>query len=279
MSDTFATRPMTPIETGMKKSGRLKRPVSAVLFDVYGTLFISASGDISTVKAQWETGETARQLVEEFDIKQAPADLLNRFFHAIETAHARMKAQGIDHPEVETDKIWQQVLDTPDNARARAVALYFEKTVNPAWPMPNLEATLSRIQGSDLRAGIISNAQFYTRHLFDEFLGEQPETSWADPDLVFYSYTYGYAKPSLYLYRLAAKQLAAKGIQSDAALYMGNDMLNDIYPAQQCGFQTALFAGDARSLRLRKDDKRCEGLAPDIVITDLSQLNKYLFEH
>jgi putative hydrolase of the HAD superfamily len=49
-------------------------------------------------------------------------------------------------------------------------------------------------------------------------------------------------------------------------------MLNDIYPAHRSGFQTALFAGDARSLRWRRDDPRCSGLTPDLVVTDLNQV-------
>ena len=49
-------------------------------------------------------------------------------------------------------------------------------------------------------------------------------------------------------------------------------MLKDIWPATQLGFKTALFAGDARSLRLREDDERCRGLKPDLVIDRLSQL-------
>jgi putative hydrolase of the HAD superfamily len=53
-------------------------------------------------------------------------------------------------------------------------------------------------------------------------------------------------------------------------------MLNDIYPAKNTEFKTALFAGDSRSLRLRQEDKRCEDLLPDIVITDLIQLLEHL---
>ena len=67
-------------------------------------------------------------------------------------------------------------------------------------------------------------------------------------------------------------ELKAKGIQPVSVLYLGNDMLNDIYPARTVGFQTALFAGDRRSLRLRKDDPRCAALSPDLVVTDLGQL-------
>jgi putative hydrolase of the HAD superfamily len=53
-------------------------------------------------------------------------------------------------------------------------------------------------------------------------------------------------------------------------------MLNDIYPAKNAGFNTALFAGDARSLRLRKDIPECKTLSADLVITDLIQLLDYI---
>jgi putative hydrolase of the HAD superfamily len=53
-------------------------------------------------------------------------------------------------------------------------------------------------------------------------------------------------------------------------------MLNDILPAQTTGFRTALFAGDKRSLRLRRDNPRCSNLKPDMVLTDLVQLVELL---
>ena len=53
-------------------------------------------------------------------------------------------------------------------------------------------------------------------------------------------------------------------------------MLNDIYPAQRAGFMTGLFAGDARSLKLRSDESVCNKLSADIVITDLVQLLDHL---
>jgi len=97
-----------------------------------------------------------------------------------------------------------------------------------------------------------------------------------DPGLVFYSYQFEVAKPSPVLFRKAAETLKAKGIQPSDVLYLGNDMLNDIYPAKAIGFQTALFAGDKRSLRLRAGDSRCKKLTPDLVITDLIQLIQHL---
>jgi putative hydrolase of the HAD superfamily len=75
---------------------------------------------------------------------------------------------------------------------------------------------------------------------------------------------------------MAAEKLHLKGIQPAAVLFVGNDMLNDIYPASAIGFQTALFAGDRRSLRLRTDDPRCADLSPELVLTDLGQLSQRL---
>jgi putative hydrolase of the HAD superfamily len=49
-------------------------------------------------------------------------------------------------------------------------------------------------------------------------------------------------------------------------------MRNDIRPAKAAGFQTALFAGDRRSLRKRPDDACCRHLLPDMIVTDLRQL-------
>ena len=120
--------------------------------------------------------------------------------------------------------------------------------------------------------GIISNAQFYTAYLFKWFLGSDLNDLGFDPELVYYSYQYEIAKPSPILFQLAAQKLKERGITPPCVLYIGNDMLNDIYPAKAIGFQTALFAGDRRSLRLRADDPRCKHLRADLVITDLDQL-------
>ena len=53
---------------------------------------------------------------------------------------------------------------------------------------------------------------------------------------------------------------------------VGNDVRNDILAARRAGLRGALFAGDARSLRLRRDDPACAGLEPDLVLTELPQL-------
>ena len=138
--------------------------------------------------------------------------------------------------------------------------------------MPNLEKMLSACRQRNKLMGIISNAQFYTSYLFNWFLDSDLKGLGFDPELIIYSFHYAVAKPSPMLFHIAAKKLKAKNILPSSVLYLGNDMLNDIYPAKCIGFQTALFAGDKRSLRLRSDDSRCKNLNADLVITDLDQL-------
>ena len=82
----------------------------------------------------------------------------------------------------------------------------------------------------------------------------------------------GVAKPSPRLFQAAAAACERQGLPPAAVLYVGNDICNDIRPARQAGFQTALFAGDRRSLRLREDNPACRRVRPDLVITELPQL-------
>ena len=64
-------------------------------------------------------------------------------------------------------------------------------------------------------------------------------------------------------FELAREKLANIGLRAEDILYVGNDMLNDVWAANRCGFLTALFAGDQRSLRLREDDDQIRGIKPD----------------
>jgi putative hydrolase of the HAD superfamily len=140
--------------------------------------------------------------------------------------------------------------------------------------MPHLRECLGGLRAAGLLLGTVSNAQFYTRDLFEALLGEPVENCGFDPKLQYYSYQYGSAKPGLELFRLAAGALDDRGIAAAEALYVGNDMLNDILPAQSLGFRTALFAGDARSLRRHAGDPRLAKIAPDLVVTDLMSLSE-----
>lgn len=263
---------MSPLPTSIMPGGVLDRKIQCVLFDIYGTLFISGSGDIKAARKSSSSIQKLKQLVRKYDVGKSPQALVAELRHAIEFNHRRLKATGIDYPEIEIDEIWQQILEIDDIQLVHKFAIEFELIVNPVYPMPNLKNLLAACRQQNLAMGIISNAQFFTPLLFEWFLDAPMEKLGFDSKLIFLSYRLGYAKPSAVLFKMAASAIQAKGLDTTAALFVGNDMLNDIYPAHQLGFQTALFAGDARSLRLRTDDARCLNLSPNLILTDLAQL-------
>jgi putative hydrolase of the HAD superfamily len=127
--------------------------------------------------------------------------------------------------------------------------------------------------------GIISNAQFYTPLLLRWFLKADPTDIGFVKDLLIYSFEIGRAKPSPSLFKIAASRLKKMGVFPESILYVGNDVRKDLLPAKQTGFQTALFAGDARSLRLGDDASAHRLASADLIITDLSQLLPYIKGH
>ncbi len=269
-------RPMAPIPTGIQPGGGLKCPVKCILFDVYGTLLISGTGDISVSRKSVLISTAFQTLLDKFGIPAALEQVLESFFNGIQAAHQSAKRNGVDYPEVEIDRIWSSILGTDDMTLARRFALEFELMANPVYPMPHLESFLEACRKASLVMGIISNAQFYTPLLFRWFLKADPIDLGFREALTLYSYKIGYAKPSARIFDLAVDRLKELNISAKNTLYVGNDLQNDIIPAKRAGFQTALFAGDARSLRLRGIDIENVAIHTDLVITDLRQLLSHI---
>lgn len=267
---------MKPIPTGFTKSGRPLTGIQCVLFDIYGTLLISASGDINLVQKNKQLNEKIENLIDRYEIASTPQALTAALTQAIAATHQTQREKGILYPEVEIDRIWKQILNKPSDEHARTFALEFELAVNPVYPMPHLQEVLRTCRRRQIRMGLISNAQFYTVCMFKWLLNASPEDLGFHPGLIFLSYRMGCAKPSEEIFKKAASALKKMHIPPQAVLFMGNDMLNDIWPAGRIGFKTALFAGDKRSLRMREDDPRCRNLAADLVLTDLKQLFDFI---
>jgi len=93
-------------------------------------------------------------------------------------------------------------------------------------------------------------------------------------ELLHWSFEEKMKKPGLTFYENFIKKLNSfdPAISPSEVLYVGNDMLKDIYPARELGMKTALFAGDQRSLKWRKEDERCKTLQPDLIITKFVHL-------
>jgi putative hydrolase of the HAD superfamily len=272
------SRPLSPRPTGVPPTLPRLKGIRAVLFDVYGTLFISGSGDVGTATAgsRGEAFDEAMRAVGLSPPEDADA-AAERLKAQIVKRQDELRATGTEYPEVEIVGVWARTLESlglpvPAQDVLEQLAIEYESRVNPVWPMPNCRETLDRLREAGLPLGIVSNAQFFTLELFPALLEVTRRELGFRPEWEFFSYRSEKAKPGEDLYRMAATALRPDGIRPHEALYVGNDLLNDVTPAAAVGFRTALFAGDARSLRLREDDARVAGVRPDCVVTDLAQL-------
>jgi putative hydrolase of the HAD superfamily len=264
--------PIAPIPTGVAPDLSGKQNYAAMLFDIYGTLLVSAVGEIGVHGPAQQGMERLQDVLRIHGINSTPEGLTERLRGAIARAHTVARGQGIEFPEVDILKIWEQVLGSKEEAWLREFALAYELSVNPVYSMPGLKALFAECCRRDLLVGLVSNAQFYTVPVLEHFLGAPLDRCGMDRRLLFFSWKEGHAKPSAVMFERAKAALLDMGISETSVLYVGNDMRNDILPAASVGFATALFAGDRRSLRLRKHDHRCKDHLPDLVITDLCQL-------
>ena len=276
--------PLTPLPTDTEPRFARLEGIRAVLFDVYGTLFISASGDVGTtdVDSRPQAFEEAFQAVG-VDLAGRCPDGVRRLSSTISTHQKHQQERGIKHPEVDIRDVWGDVIQQLaseqlpgdgdlDRETTTQLALEYEVRTNPVWPMPNALETLRAIHSASLTLGIVSNAQVFTKLLFTALLSNSLEELGFDSSLCEWSYEHRQAKPGTFLYERVARKLTDRGVSARNVLFVGNDILKDVWPASQVGFRTALFAGDARSYRPREDDERVRNVQPDLVLTDLAQL-------
>ncbi|MEM9354082.1 MAG: HAD family hydrolase [Planctomycetota bacterium] len=281
LADIFAAASPWPerLSTGVEPRLPKLPGVRAVVFDVYGTLVVSGSGDIGLTASQ-DRAESMRAALEAESIGVDAGAMVEGLDAGVRSQHAELKARGVDHPEVEIREVWRAALADAAPASAHLPAeqierlcVRYESLVNPVGPMPGAAECLETLAWRGLVMGIISNAQFFTPLLFGVFLGKSVDGFGFAPTLRYYSFEHRRAKPGVDLYRMAADGLGGLGVPPEAVLYIGNDMRNDVWPAAAVGFRTALFAGDRRSLRLREDDPGREARPePDAVVTELAQI-------
>lgn len=277
------SHPMQAVPTGVEPRLQVIANVRAVVFDVYGTLLVSGSGDVGTTDVDSRPAAFGEALTSigmpwEGDNK-AGVELVSR---TIARHHSRDRTRGVDHPEVDIREVWRDVItalvdegsldESTIPSDMTRLALEYEMRTNPVAAMPDCRHVLQQIREAGLILGIVSNAQVFTRLLFPGLLNESLDDLGFDPQLCVWSYKHRRAKPGTFLYEQMAAGLESRGVAAHEVLYVGNDMLKDVWPASQVGFHTALFAGDRRSYRPRKGDERVRGIEADLVLTNLAQL-------
>jgi len=275
--------------------------IRAVLWDVYGTLFGVGSGDLAA-SFNDEDGLTsaAAATVAEFHLAASleqlypalpPAQALRDWYlQLIAASHSASEARGVTYPEVLIERIWQSILQQcceagyelayaePILHTAYRCAYFFDSSLQKTYLNTHAASCLRALVDNSVTQGIISNAQFYTplhlRRLLRRAWDRQDlqlEDVFA-VELTFYSYVLGLSKPNPESFARAQAALRSQGIGPQETLYVGNDMLNDIFGAREVGWGTILYAGDERQTQLHRDDPRCRNLEPDAIVNDLGQI-------
>ncbi len=283
---------MIPLPTAMVPDYKSDPSIKAVIFDIYGTLLISGSGDIEESSVTPENVNTALEyggmklIDHDSNRQQILQNMLNSFKQEVFRHHDAARNTDNPYPEIDILKIWgkiisdqheNNVLQTNGNGCLECFTFIFEVLSNPIYPMPGMFELVQELKKTGIPLGIISNAQFYTPVIMNFFLHhlltDLETIPPFDPDLTVFSYKLMRAKPDMQLFNKVKTAIREKyKLQPSQVLFVGNDMYRDIYPAAQAGFKTALFAGDERSLRLRTDKIEVNKLYPDFIITDLLQI-------
>lgn len=254
--------------------------VRSIVFDIYGTLVISGSGDVGAAD-QNDRGDHMEEALAAVGASSpaGKAVSIEQLHEEIRQSNLARQGPTCPKPEVDIFEIWQRALRRaghPETARDTEkvvrLACEYEARANPTWPMPGAKELLKILGDSQLALGIVSNAQAFTVPLLEDLVEGPLSSSQFDLDLCIFSYRYRQAKPGPRLFDALREGLKRRSILPHETLYVGNDMLNDMWAASQAGIRTAWFAGDARSLRSRPDDPRCQSFSPDLILTSLMQL-------
>ena len=295
--------PLCPVPSGVRPRLSPIAGIRAVIFDIYGTLIISGSGDIGGGDVGGGDGVGGDGVGGEFDggdggvigdgdgderearagggvgpAMPVTAATAEAFRFEVAAFHAATSLPPGERAEVDALEVWRRLLASrgrgdlaTDPWSVAELAAEFESRTNPTWPMPGAAVALEALAARPLALGIVSNAQAFTLPLIDDLIGGPLAGSGFDLDLCLFSYRYRRAKPSPSLFRTLRAALRRRGISASEAVYVGNDMLNDVWAAGRAGLRTVWFAGDRRSCRPREDDPRCRSVRPDAVITEWGQ--------
>ncbi|OQY35006.1 MAG: hypothetical protein B6241_02470 [Spirochaetaceae bacterium 4572_59] len=276
---------MIPIPSGIEPSLISPAfPVKAVLLDIYGTLMISEAGDIGLTAVEADCQSPAK-IYSDSEIMKYPYGQIKTILHdLIRKSHTitKQQNQSIEYPEVDIISIWEQLynflgLKEPFIEDLIQTCLRFEIQTNKISLMPGTIELLEELADMNIPTGIVSNAQFYTPLFLEYLLKDKLKTYNLNEDISSWSYKIGRGKPDFQIFSKPVKRLKEEfHINPEEILYIGNDMLNDIYTASSCGLKTVLFAGDKRSLRLRKENHKVKDISADCIITDLSQIIPFI---
>jgi len=253
--------------------------IKAIIFDIYGTLLKQDVGDLAdSIVRKNKLISSFSKIKKRYSLDASPEEIYEAFINSINTVHKIKESKGIKYPEVKIENIWNMILKKIGYKRKYDKDFLFkiagehQNIFADRKLYVNTSFTLSRLKELGIKIGIVSNAQFYTEIDMEDLLKKDLKIknmyNIFDKKLSFYSYIEGCSKPNQKSFIKLKEELRKYNIKPNEALFVGNDMLNDIDTAKKAGLLTCLTIN--KETKLRKDKKL--KTRPDYKITDLNQI-------
>ncbi|MER3417230.1 MAG: HAD family hydrolase [Gemmataceae bacterium] len=274
--------------------------VRIVLWNVYGTLLRISLGELVLEHPQEFVMSTAlEKTAQEFRMWPAmtrrpglPGEYLRLMY---KNALAELQFQPGNqerYPEILADKIWTQIVKklmhneyTFDvefygslDEYCRKIAYFFHQSLQAVGPYSGMDRALTYVHDHLDGQGLLADGQcFSVVQLAREFRRLDPNRSLEEvcPRMWhFWSWEQRARKPSERLFREAVRRLQANGYEPWHVLHVGSSIERDVLPARKLGMHTALFAGDKTSLRATKEQLKDRASRPDVLLTELNQIEE-----
>lgn len=276
------------------------REVRAVVWDVYGTLlYCRHDGESSrfleenpaVLLAFDRTIEFFRMWPAMSKSRLSPGQYLhNQFRELAGQLLVEKNVRGRQHPELKLDQVWERLINRlrkggyrfeekvvgPPSSFARKVALFCDESLERTVLFPGALEAVKTLAERGIRQGLAGDGQVYTNAQLVKSLvragGPRALGELFDPLLCSYSFEVGRRRPDPALYQALAARLAQYDLEPEQVLVVGNDLLHDVMVPATLGFRTALFAGDAATARLRRDEPEVARARPDAVLLEIGQI-------
>ncbi len=272
-----------------------KIKTSALLLDVYGTIITSTASSNdgpkqdSFKKMKPYMAKTVKkfglgQPLKKASRKKPERALFDMMEEEIVKSHAKSKARGIKWPEVRIEKIWARTLKRLGlrgsmallEKKGASIVNYYNSLHKQMKLYPGCKNALLKIKKRGVWIGIVSNSQFYTVPQLKELFGASDYRKIFSEELFVRSYEEGFSKPNPKIFSKAVAKLKRKGLTPDETVYMGNDMLSDVFGAKKNvpEMKAILFASDC--VKWRKKELKGKRVKPDAILRKWSELPKVL---
>lgn len=274
--------------------------VRAVIWTLYGTLLSVTDGRLLVSHPQELRMHVAlEKTIEEFNLWQSMyrkpgppwQQLLAQFNRMIDDSRLAGTTVPGEENEINLVTIWRMILERLKSdytwerefygnleQYAEKVAFFYHSCLQGVAAYPNALKAMDAVADAGLVQGLACDAQpFSIVHLVRALSKQGDPPSLAEllnRDCLSVSFRLGVKQPSATLMRNAMRQLEKHDISPDHVLFVGSRIHDEIAPAKQAGFWTALFAGDKNSLQASAADMQDPALRPDRILTNLGQIRQ-----